>query len=461
MQAVDAIFDVGKTHIKLSLYSIDSQQEIAEQRRENQSVQTDDYLAFDTDSIWQWLLQQLSNYSQDYQIDRLSICTHGATCALVDDVDLVFPIPDYEDTRFEEISDQYPRPKFDETFSPNLPAGLNLGRSIYWLCSKYPNQFSQTQQILMYPQYWGWKLTGRAVSEVTSLGCHTDLWNPVSKDFSSLVKSMGWTRLFPEQLSAGDFLGTLKPELVEQWNLNPALKVFNGIHDSNASLVPYLKAVDKPATVISSGTWFIIANLVDKIDPSRIDADKDMLLNTSFENKPVPSIRFMGGREWETINRSKNNGATMVEVKRLIDHEVFALPSFSDTGGPFNGNSGRIVSDIELSDLETSALATLYVALMTDYCLDQFSETGDIFIEGPVSQNPMFINVLCHLRQNVGCHFSQESTGTSAGLLALMDEGEGSTLNLETFSGTDCDQDALLLYRDQWRALVCPFDGHC
>ena len=29
----------------------------------------------------------------------------------------------------------------------------------------------------MYPQYWAYRLTGVLANEVTSLGCHTDLWN--------------------------------------------------------------------------------------------------------------------------------------------------------------------------------------------------------------------------------------------------------------------------------------------
>ena len=37
----------------------------------------------------------------------------------------------------------------------------------------------------MYPQYWAYRLTGVLANEVTSLGCHTDLWDYRAGDFST------------------------------------------------------------------------------------------------------------------------------------------------------------------------------------------------------------------------------------------------------------------------------------
>ena len=49
----------------------------------------------------------------------------------------------------------------------------------------------------MYPQYWSWRLTGNLSSEISSIGCHTDLWAPSSEKFSSLVVEQSWSKLFP------------------------------------------------------------------------------------------------------------------------------------------------------------------------------------------------------------------------------------------------------------------------
>ncbi len=65
-----------------------------------------------------------------------------------------------------------------KTGSPTLPMGLNLGAQIHWQARRFPDAFAKTRHILMYPQYWAFRLTGVAASEATSLGCHTDLWAP-------------------------------------------------------------------------------------------------------------------------------------------------------------------------------------------------------------------------------------------------------------------------------------------
>ncbi len=38
--------------------------------------------------------------------------------------------------------------------------------------------FSRAAHTLLYPQFWAWRLSGVMASEVTSLGCHSDLWLP-------------------------------------------------------------------------------------------------------------------------------------------------------------------------------------------------------------------------------------------------------------------------------------------
>jgi hypothetical protein len=80
---------------------------------------------------------------------------------------------------------------------PLLPAGLNLGRQLYWQQANFPAEFARARHILMYPRYWAWRLSGKLASEVTSLGCHTDLWAPEENAWSSLVERQGWTALFP------------------------------------------------------------------------------------------------------------------------------------------------------------------------------------------------------------------------------------------------------------------------
>ena len=461
MLSVDAILDIGKTNIKLSLFPTDTETSVEVRKLVNRSMQCNAYLAFDTDRIWSWFIASLTQLSADYDIDRLTVCTHGAAAALVDDQGLVFAIADYEDRRFESLGKAYPRPAFAETYSPALPAGLNLGRSVHWLAQLDPDRFARVQSILMYPQYWIWRLTGVACSEVTSLGCHTDFWNPLLGDFSSLVDDCRWRDMFPPLVKAGALVGRLDPVLATGAHLNPACRVFNGIHDSNASLVPYILNASGSAVVLSTGTWFILAKLGGVADltdngeffAGHIEEARDMLLNSNFNGEPVPSSRFMGGREWQLINPSGNKDGSWADVDRLIDMELSLSPCFAETGGPFPTEMGVVeLASRALTEVERSAAATLYIALMTDYCLSQLGPVETLYIEGPVSHNRLFIQLLGCLQTDLKI-VASPGTGTSTGLLRLMrdQEGVGDPVDMpaESIEGDDV---GLLNYRARWRA---------
>ena len=95
------------------------------------------------------------------------------------------------------------RPAFDETGSPRLPLGLNLGAQLYWQFQTFA-QAKAASAILPYPQYWAFRLCGVAATEATSLGAHTDLWNPRLRDLSSLVDRQGWRQLMPPVRGPGE-----------------------------------------------------------------------------------------------------------------------------------------------------------------------------------------------------------------------------------------------------------------
>ena len=75
---------------------------------------------------------------------------------------------DYEWNGLESVNVEYEgiRPSFEETFSPSLPAGLNFGKQLFWQQKNFPEEFKNANAILMYPQYWSWRLTGNLSSEI-------------------------------------------------------------------------------------------------------------------------------------------------------------------------------------------------------------------------------------------------------------------------------------------------------
>ena len=176
-------------------------------------------------------------------------------------------------------------------------------------------------------------------SEVTSLGAHTDLWRPNEGDLSSMVDRLGWRRLFPPRRKAWDTLGTLKPEIATATGLSADVRIICGAHDSNASLVPHLLSRREPFTVISTGTWVIIMAVGGT---ARLDPEADMLANVDVRGEPVPTARFMGGREYAVLAGDTPADADEADVAAIIASGVLALPAFSDQGGPFAARKGVI-----------------------------------------------------------------------------------------------------------------------
>ena len=62
--------------------------------------------------------------------------------------------------------------------------------------------------------------------------------------------------------------------------------------------MPHLVSRRDPFTVISTGTWVIIMAVGGK---GRLDPKADMLANVDVRGEPVPTARFMGGREFSVL----------------------------------------------------------------------------------------------------------------------------------------------------------------
>lgn len=445
------ILDIGKTNAKLTL--IDSAgKTLAEARTPNTVRRDGPYPHHDTERLWTWMLGQLRELSTLAHIRVIVPVTHGATAALIDDAGLVLPVPDYEHVpgdatdaaRYDLL-----RPAFEESGSPQLPAGLNLGRQLDWLQARFPAEFAQARHVLMYPQYWAWRFCGVAASEVTSLGCHTDLWRPRQRTWSSLVERQGWQPLFPPQREAWARLGTLRPDVVADTGLPADCEIVCGIHDSNASLLRHLLTLQQsgPCTVLSTGTWVIAAALGSATRPL-VEA-QDMLANCNVFGDAVPCIRFMGGREFGAIAGERPAAFTAEDLERLIARQTMALPCFAETGGPFEGQAGRVQGVAPQTDAERAALATLYVVLMTDHCLAALGARGRVVVEGAFTANPWFGPLLAGLAEGRDVTVSDDSSGTTCGAWLL--DAWGSAPEAAAAPVAALNPPGWRAYRDAWR----------
>ena len=317
-----AVLDVGKTNVKLVLVDAAAGRELRGRSMPNRVRRDGPYPHADVDAIADFLLDGLADLARD--ADALSITTHGATGALLGEGGLALPVLDYEHDGPDGTAAAYAavRPPFAETFSPRLPGGLNLGAQLFWQQRAFPEAFARARGFVTYPQYWAWRLTGVAATEPTSLGCHTDLWAPARDGFSGLVARAGWTGLMAGVRSAFDILGPLRPGIADRIGLARPLPVACGLHDSNASLLPHLDGDGGPRTVVSTGTWVVCFAVGG--DPARLDPGRDTLANVDARRRPVPSARFMGGREFDALTAGAPAEPDAGALARVMDGRIMA-----------------------------------------------------------------------------------------------------------------------------------------
>lgn len=447
-----AVLDIGKTNARLCAADDDGRV-LESLRRTSDSGTTPPYRHLDVEPLFEWILSGLNDLTARYDVRSIVPVTHGATAALLAGDELALPVLDYEQEIPSEIGAEYDSlaRDFAHTGSPALPLGLNLGRQLFWQEAAFPGHFTNVTDVLLYPQYWAYRLSSSKVSEVTSLGCHTDLWEPGASQFSTFAQSRAWPKLFPPMVPAWETVGGPTPEVRARTGLASDCRILAGIHDSNASFLAHRAPRNDDFCVVSTGTWIIC--MAHGAEGECLREDLDMLANVDAFGDPVPSARFMGGREYAAIaGPDVDAKPTADDVRAVVQSGAMALPSFSAEGGPFPSQSGRTLGAERLTAAGRAALAAIYCALVTDSCLDLLGVRSDIVIEGRFAANEAYAATLAALRPSQHVSVSTDETGSVAGAALLLDLGEGTSVSMPTPRPVvPCEPALLDPYRSAWR----------
>lgn len=450
-----AVLDVGKTHARLCVVD-GAGQPLETLRRRSEVGPGPPYPHLDTDSLFDWVLDGLASLCTRHDIGSIVPVAHGATAALLAGDELALPVVDYEQEIPAGASAAYDRQArdFAHTGSPRLPLGLNLGRQLFWQRQAFPLEVARATDLLLHPQYWAYRLSGAKVAEVTSLGCHTDLWEPAAGAPSSFARSAGWADLLPPVVPAWATVGAPSADVRSRTGLAADCCVLAGIHDSNASFLAHRAPRTDDFCVVSTGTWVVC--MAHGAEWARLGEERDMLANVDAFGGPVPSARFMGGREYAAIAGDGAAGApAAADLERVLRRGALALPAFASGGGPFAGRRGRSIDADDLDASGRAALAALYCALVTDTCLDLLGARGDIVVEGRFAANEAYVAALAGLRPDRSVSVSRDETGTVAGAVALCDLAAGRLPSSPPLVAVSpWDPASLDRYRARWRERV-------
>jgi len=365
------VLDVGKTNKKLLVY--DEAMRPAHQEMTGLPADEGGPVHFErTAETAEWFLGRLAAAAKRFDIGAISVTTHGATYAALDERGgLAFPVIAYTTDPGADFSRRFydrfgaARALHRELATPDLGALVNVAKGIAFAQETYPREFARARHLLLYPQYFAFLLTGRVSAETTYAGCHTYLYDLRARDWSRVADGLGVRSLLPPIGRPGDVRGTVTPEIAARTGLASDTKVLCGIHDSNASLLPLLLVNDDPFVLNSTGTWCVAMSPSAGGELTDAELDAGVFYNCSAFGEPVKTSLFMGGAEhqqwWEAI-RARTGAAEIppydparcAAILRAADR--FILPGILPGAGPYPRSVSRLVGP-DGTDLPRAAVA--------------------------------------------------------------------------------------------------------
>lgn len=406
MSEVIAIFDIGKTNKKILLFN--DEFKVVYQHEEKFPVTSDDdgFECDDIDLITSWIRETLEKISSDYHVKGVNFSTYGASLMFLDEQGKrLTPVYNYlkevpssiQDSLFQKYGgkDEFSR----KAASPALGLLLNSGVQILWLKELKNEIFSRSETILHFPQYLSFCLTNKIVSEPTSIGCHTFLW-----DFDQMNYHQ-W--LADQRIKLPE---PINNDITFSVNINGEdIQVGTGIHDSSASLVPYLKGSKEKFILVSTGTWCINMNPFNKEPLTANQLEQDCLCFLTPEKAQVKSSRlFMGHFHEVWAEKLSNHFNVAADQFKSVNHDEGLLEQFQNEipeavyfpDGKESFETGLKLVDLNMFASYEEAYTKLMIDL-TELCVTSIrlvipdnDETTVLYVSGGFARNPIFINLL-------------------------------------------------------------------
>lgn len=403
-----AVFDVGKTNKKLLVF--DEQYNVVhEQSKTFDEIKDEDGFACENiEAVSEWILQSFETIINDnrFIIAAVNFSGYGASLVHIDENEkLVLPLYNYlkpySPALQKQFYDKYGGEHLvsKQTASPVL-GNLNSGMQLYRLKFEKPKEYANIKYSLHLPQYLSYLLTSIPVSDITSVGCHTSLWNFADNKYHEWVTEENIApKLAPIQSAA-------KAIPVQRGNKTIAAGI--GLHDSSSALIPYLRSFNEPFILLSTGTWCISLNPFNHSTLSDYELHNDCLCYLSFTGKPVKASRLFAGYEHEQ------------QAKRLAEHfhkapdyyktVVYNSSFINKASRQFSVvNTSADIAMVKQSQFENRTLEDFksyeeaYHQLIADIIEQQVRSTKlvlsgtavkKIFVDGGFGMNPVFMNLL-------------------------------------------------------------------
>lgn len=400
------IFDVGKTNKKLLLF--DEQYNVVHEEsvQLEETKDEDGFACEDIVALTEWIKKGFSELIKNavFDIRAVNFSAYGASFVYISAQGKVMmplynylkPYPAQLQKKFYETYGGENRFS-KETASPVL-GSLNSGMQLYRLKYEQPQLFQQIAFALHLPQYLSYILTDYPATDITSIGCHSSLWNFAEEKYHHWVYEEGIEKYFAPILPCTTYV----PFEVDGEKFISGI----GLHDSSAALIPYLSTFAEPFILLSTGTWCISLNPFNYSLLTDLELHQDCLCYLSYKGKPVKASRLFAGYEHEEqtkklaahFNKANNYFTTVTLNENILNtlkpvEDILTLRNTAMIGQ----------SQFEQRDINSFAsYEEAYHQLIRDIIAQQVRSTKlvltenvkQIFVDGGFSKNEIYMHIL-------------------------------------------------------------------
>ncbi len=393
-----AVIDVGKTNKKIFLFDQDYNIVYERSARFLETTDEDGDPCENLEALRLSVFDSLRSLfnKKDFEVKAINFSAYGASFVNIDeDGNPVTPLYNYLKAFPEELKKQfYSTYGGEEAFSLRTASpvlgSLNSGMQLYRLKYEKPEVFEQIKYSLHLPQYLSYLVSYKPCSDITSIGCHTNLWDFQNDDYHQWVYAEGIDKKLAPVCSYDETTKAIFPG-------NNYL-VGIGLHDSSAALIPYMVNFQEPFVLLSTGTWCISLNPFNNSPLTNEELKQDCLCYLHYQGKPVKASRLFAGPAYEE---------GMKRIADFFNKDVIKYSNIefnTDISAAMNKNEKISKQNFPQTDLSVFTTdSEAYHYLMLDIIKQQVRSTQlvlngspvkRLFVDGGFSRNAVYMNLL-------------------------------------------------------------------
>ena len=388
---VTAIADIGKSNKKILLFDEQHQLVFENVVQLPEVTDEDGFPCEDLVALKHFVIEGLASVVTDrrFQVGAINFSAYGASFVHLDaHGNPITPLYNYLKPFPKQLQDEFydrygGREELARITASPILGSLNSGLQLYRIKKETPDLFSSIHCSLHLPQYIAFLISGLRQTEITSVGCHTHLWDFDHHRYHDWVVDEGLANLFPpivnaQQSSSIEFAGK-------------QVICGTGLHDSSAALIPHLLQEQEPFLLLSTGTWCIALNPFNHAPLTQDQLQKDCLCYLQYTGAPVKASRFFGGHFHE------QGIAALADRLSIPKNEVYEREEYRQLMQQLIDDQVKCIAHIEAE----FPLST-------------------IIVDGGFSTNSLFMKLLSEAFPNMKIKASAIHQGTALGATMVL-----------------------------------------